>query len=204
MVVFALTGGIASGKSTVSDLFQSFNITVIDADIAARKVVEPGSPALAAMVEHFGQEILETDSNPAQLDRKKLRDIIFNDPDERQWVEACLHPQIRQWMYQQTELADSTYVIHAIPLLVETGLYQQYNEVIVIDVPEATQIERLIQRDNCSEEVARKILKSQASRGKRKRHATYVINNNNSLEELENSVKSLHNQLLQRALKTKH
>lgn len=204
MVVFALTGGIASGKSTVSDLFQSLGITVIDADIAARKVVEPGTPALNAMVEHFGDKILDTSTMPAQLDRKKVRDIIFNNPDERQWLEACLHPPIRQWMYQQTEMAVSDYVIHAIPLLIETGLYQQYHEVIVIDVPESSQIERLMLRDNCTEEAARKILKSQVSRTKRKRHATYVINNNNSLEELEKSVKSLHNQLLLQARKNKH
>lgn len=199
MKVVALTGGIASGKSTVSNLFQSLGIDVIDADIAARKVVEPGTPALAAMVKHFGEDILDNSTTPATLNRQAVRDIIFDDFDERQWLEACLHPKIRQWMYDQTELATSTYVIHAIPLLVETGLYQQYDHIIVIDVPESVQIQRIMSRDNSTEEAARKILKSQVGRTMRNRHATYKINNNKSLIELEKSVKSLHNQLLHEA-----
>ena len=195
----ALTGGIASGKSTVCDYFKALGITVVDADIAARKVVEPGTPALAELVAKFGDHILDKTTEPARLNRQALREIIFNDMDDRHWVEACLHPRIRQWMYDETDKADSPYVIHAIPLLIETGLYQQYQEIIVVDVPEAVQIARVMARDNCSEEAARLILKSQVGRPKRNKYATYIIKNNNSLEELEKSVKSLHNQLLHRS-----
>ena len=195
--IIALTGGIASGKSTVCDIFSELGISIIDADVAAREVVKPGTEGLEAVVEHFGESVLNKSTMPHQLDRQKLREIIFTDPEERQWLETCLHPKIRQWMYAQTELAESAYVIHAIPLLIETGLYQQYRDIIVIDVPEAVQIERLMSRDQCSKEAAQNILKSQASRSKRNPYATYVLKNTKSLVDLVNSVKSLHNQILQ-------
>ena len=146
-LVIGLTGGIGSGKSVAATLFENLGVTIVDADVASRKVVAPGQPALKSLVEHFGDSILISSSTPS-LDRQKLRAIIFSNPKERQWLNNLLHPLIRDYMDNEVAKATSNYVIKVIPLLVESELQQQVNRILLIDVPEETQIERVANRDN--------------------------------------------------------
>ncbi len=195
-LVIGLTGGIGSGKSAAATLFQQLGVTTVDADIASRKVVEPGSYALEQLVGHYGSDILTSEIPPA-LDRQKLRDIIFSNPDERQWLNNLLHPLIRDYMDEEVARAQSPYVIKVIPLLVESKLQQQVDRVLVIDVPEETQIQRVTARDNVSSIDAMKILQSQASREQRLKASDDVIINNSTINDLEIAVKKMHNMYLQ-------
>ena len=192
-LIIGLTGGIASGKSTVAKIFNDLGIAIIDADIAARKVVQKNTPGLNAIIERYGQSIL---LEGYQLDRTKLGEIIFSDESERLWLNGLLHPMIRQWMQDQNTKATSAYIINMIPLLIESNLMSTIDKLIVVDVPVETQIQRLIARDNCPRSHAEKILSSQTSRADRLSHADYVIDNTEDILYLEKSVKKLHNQLL--------
>jgi len=192
-LIIGLTGGIASGKSTVAKIFNDLGIAIIDADIAARKVVQKNTPGLNAIIERYGQSIL---LEGYQLDRTKLGEIIFSDESERLWLNGLLHPMIRQWMQDQNTKVTSAYIINMIPLLIESNLMSTIDKLIVVDVPVETQIQRLIERDNCPRSHAEKILSSQTSRADRLSHADYVIDNTEDILYLEKSVKKLHNQLL--------
>lgn len=180
MYVVAITGGIGSGKTTVANQFAALGIDVIDADVIARDVVKPGTPALAAIADHFGADMLGEDGT---LDRRALRDHIFNHPEEKQWLNALLHPLIRSEMLRQCAAASSPYCLLVVPLLVENKLTSLANRVLVIDVDEETQIARTCRRDGVSREQAQAILAAQASRAERLAAADDVLDNQNGSSE---------------------
>lgn len=180
MYVVAITGGIGSGKTTIANQFAELGIDVVDADVIAREVVEPGAPALAAIAAHFGPDVIAADG---QLDRRSLRERVFSDPDAKVWLNALLHPLIRQEMLRQCAAAHSPYCLLVVPLLVENKLTGLANRVLVIDVDEATQIERTCRRDGVSREQAQAILAAQASRAERLAAADDVLDNKNGAPE---------------------
>lgn len=188
--VVGLTGGIASGKSTVCKLFSELGISIIDADVIAREVVAPGTDALQKITTRFG---LNTILNPDQtLNRNALRHIVFNNKADKLWLNDLLHPLIRNEMIQQSADAASDYCILAIPLLIENQLQSLVNTVVVVDIEEDMQLKRACQRDNNSEQLIRNIMASQASRTERLANANYVIDNSNGLDQLQQQVSSLH------------
>ena len=187
--ILGLTGGIGSGKTAVADRFASLGVHVVDADQAARWVVEPGRPALQQIVERFGEEVL---LRSGELDRAGLRQKVFVDPAERQWLEKLLHPLIRAEVARHLALAESPYAIMVSPLLVESGQYRQVGRVLVVDVPELLQIARTTARDQASEEQVRAILNAQAQREDRLKHADDVLVNDRDLSWLAAEVERLH------------
>lgn len=193
MFVVGLTGGIGSGKTAVSDRFAKLGIAVIDADVAARVVVEPGRPALAKIAEHFGQETVATNG---ELNRAKLRALVFQNEAERKWLEALLHPLIGEEILIQIEAAASPYAMLVSPLLIETSQVQLTQRVLVVDVPVATQIARTMARDNNSEAEVKAIIASQASREQRLAKADDIISNDRGLEYLDQQVQALHKKYL--------
>lgn len=188
--VLGLTGGIGSGKSAVAEEFGRLGVHWVDADHAARWVVEPGKPALGLIAERFGETALAADGS---LDRAVLRDLVFRDPEQRKWLEQLLHPLIRQEVAEHLARATSPYAIMVSPLLVESGQYRQVDRVLVVDVPEALQLERVVRRDQSSEKQIRAILKAQASREERLRHADDVLVNDRDMAWLKSEVERLHN-----------
>lgn len=195
-LVIGVTGGIGSGKSAVTGRFQQHGIEVVDADVAARVVVEPGGPALDAIAAHFGQEILLANG---QLDRAALRQKVFADADERRWLEQLTHPLIGQEIRRQLEAATSPYVILASPLLLETSQVELADVVVVVDVPEAIQLERTMARDDNEEAQVRRIMAAQMQRDQRLASADIVIDNTGSLSALDDTVSELHREFLARA-----
>ncbi|MFN1583192.1 dephospho-CoA kinase [Vibrio rotiferianus] len=192
--VIGLTGGIASGKTTVANLFkQQFKIDIVDADIVAREVVEPGTPGLNAIIEHFGADIVRDDQ---MLDRAKLRERIFSNPEEKTWLNGLLHPMIREKMIEDLEQVTSDYALLVVPLLVENKLDSLCDRVLVVDVEPQTQISRTVKRDNVSEEQAKAILASQASREQRLALADDVVKNNPNDPELLLQITDLHEKYL--------
>lgn len=191
--ILGLTGGIGSGKSAAAEHFVALGVHVVDADHAARWVVEPGRTALKKIAEHFGADVLQADG---QLDRGALRTLIFADPQQRLWLEALLHPLIRDEIAQNLAQATSPYAILVSPLLVESGQHATTQRVLVIDAPQALQIQRTLLRDNTSEDQVRAILKAQASREERLRHADDVLVNDNDLKALQTEVERLHHYYL--------
>lgn len=191
--VLGLTGGIGSGKSAVSAMFEELGIEVVDADIVAREVVEPGSIGLKKITEHFGNEILTSEGT---LDRAKLRTIIFADESEKQWLNSLLHPLIRESMITQLKQATSQYVILVAPLLFENGLEKYCDHTLLIDVPVEVQITRTTARDNVSTELAKQIIASQMSRADKQKKATDILDNNRPLEEVKIDVLKLHKKYL--------
>lgn len=192
-LVIGLTGGIASGKTTVSDLFAKLGIDIIDADVIAREVVAKGTPGLAAIVEKFGDDILTPD---LELDRQKLRTIVFSDNEKKDWLNALLHPLIREQMQLQTASATSPYCILSVPLLVENKLNSMVSRTLVVDIDEASQIQRAIARDNSEQAIIESIIASQASRTQRLAAADDVIVNNKDLDWLSAQVQDLHQMYL--------
>lgn len=193
-LVIGLTGGIASGKTTVANLFkQQFKIDIVDADIVAREVVEPGTPGLNAIIEHFGHDIVREDQT---LDRAKLREKIFSNSDEKAWLNALLHPIIREKMIEDLQQVTSEYALLVVPLLVENKLDSLCDRVLVVDVEPNTQISRTMKRDNVSEEQARAILASQASREQRLALADDVVKNNPNDPDLLLQITDLHEKYL--------
>ncbi len=188
-LLIALTGGIASGKTAVAELFAKLGVPVLDTDQIARDVVAPGMPALNRLVVEFGPEILNAQGS---LDRADMRERVFSDPAQRVQLEAILHPAIREELSRRSAAADGDYQIHVIPLLVETGQPDAYDRVLVIDCPESAQIERLLARDGTSLEQAQEILAAQASREERLNAAHDVIENTGTLADLERFVQTLH------------
>ncbi|MFY1666613.1 dephospho-CoA kinase [Pseudomonas sp. Pseu.R1] len=187
--ILGLTGGIGSGKSAAAQCFVDLGIHLVDADQAARWVVEPGRPALAQIAEHFGDEVLQADGT---LNRAALRELIFKDPQQRVWLEGLLHPLIREEIRQYLARAESPYAILVSPLLLETSQHQMVQRVLVIDVPQALQIERTVLRDKTNEEQVRAILNAQASREERVSRADDVIVNDRDPAWLKSEVERLH------------
>lgn len=187
--LLGLTGGIGSGKSAAAQCFVDLGVHLVDADNAARWVVEPGRPALARIAEHFGQGVLQADGT---LDRAALRALIFKDPQQRVWLEALLHPLIREEIVQYLGRAESPYAILVSPLLLETSQHTMVQRILVIDVPEAVQIERTLLRDKTNEDQVRAILKVQASRQERLKRADDVIVNDRDRAWLKSEVERLH------------
>lgn len=187
--ILGLTGGIGSGKTAVAQHFIDLGVHLVDADHAARWVVEPGRPALGRITEHFGQEVLLPDG---QLDRAALRGRIFQNPEERRWLEGLLHPLIGQEILAHLGRAESPYAILVSPLLVESGQHRLAQRVLVVDAPEHLQLARTIQRDQVTEEQVHAILQVQAKREERLRHADDVIVNDRDLSWLKAEVERLH------------
>lgn len=192
--VIGLTGGIASGKTTVANLFHDhFSIDLVDADVVAREVVEAGSKGLKALTEHFGETILQADGN---LDRAALRARIFTNEQEKQWVNNLLHPMIRERMQHQLASSTSPYTLLVVPLLIENQLQSMADRVLVVDVIEQTQIYRTMTRDGVPESQVRSILKAQADRKTRLMYADDVIDNNTDNAQLLSQVTELHQKYL--------
>ncbi|MGH8185319.1 MAG: dephospho-CoA kinase [Steroidobacteraceae bacterium] len=188
-LLIALTGGIASGKSAVASIFASLGVPVLDTDQISRDVVEPGSPALNELVRAFGNDILDSDG---RLDRARMRQRVFDDPAQREQLEAIMHPAIREELARRSQAAGGEYQIHVIPLLVETGRSDVYDRVLVVDCTEEDQIKRLMARDATDREQATRILAAQASREQRLAVADDVIVNTGSVEDLPRFVETLH------------
>jgi dephospho-CoA kinase len=189
----ALTGGIASGKSTVADLFAALGVPVIDTDVIAREVVEPGRPALAQVVTAFGPGVLDADG---RLDRRRMRERIFGDPGAKRRLEAILHPAIRSEMERQSIAAGGPYQVLVIPLLTEGGRRDHVDRVLLVDVPEELQIQRLMLRDGVTREQAQASLDAQATRGQRLAIADDVIRNTGRADDLREQVAARHAQYL--------
>ncbi len=189
--IVGLTGGIASGKTEVSRRFEALGIVVADADVVAREVVAPGSPALAAIAGHFGSTVLQADGS---LDRARLRQIVFASDESRRSLEAITHPAIRARLRELCESAQSPYAIAAIPLLSEAGGRLQYPwlaRILVIDTPVQEQRRRLVSRDDISIELAEQMIAAQASREQRLALADDVITNDGTAAQLDHAVNAL-------------
>lgn len=189
MKAVALTGGIASGKSLAAQRFAELGVTVIDSDVVAREIVEPGSAALTEIVDRFGRTVLQANG---QLDRTALRHIVFADPAARRDLEAITHPRIRARMRELAQTAPGTYQLHVIPLLVESGRAKEFDRVVVVDCDPKTQKSRLQQRDHSDEREAEAILAAQASRAARLAIADDVLHNDGEPASLIAAVDALH------------
>lgn len=192
-MIIGLTGGIGSGKTAVSDTFKSLGIDIVDADVSSRRVVEKGQPALDDIQAHFGDNVLDSGNN---LDRAKLREIIFNNSEERVWLEKLLHPKIAEHIKDQLESSESPYCILVSPLLLETEQKSYCSFVLVVDVPEESQIARTAKRDGVSEEQVKNIISAQIDRKKRLEQADEIIINDGSMEDLKEKVMVLHTKYL--------
>ncbi|MEE9338992.1 MAG: dephospho-CoA kinase [Methylococcaceae bacterium] len=198
MLKIGLTGGIGSGKSTIADLFKTlFNIPIIDADIIARQLVEPGQKALFLIQNKFGQSVINQNG---ALDRDKLREIIFTDPAKKKQLEEILHPLIYSEMQSIFDKQNSSYSILCIPLLMETKHCSFVDRVLVVDCSVEVQIERVMRRDKQSKNMIMSIVSSQVSRQYRLSHTNDVIENTKSTNQLAEQVKKLHNQYLNLAI----
>jgi len=191
MVVIGLTGGIGSGKSTVARQFGSLGVHWVDADDVAREVVEPGTPALVAIAEHFGKSILTDDG---ALNRASLRQIVFEQPEQRAWLEGLLHPIIREELIRQLHPSDYAlpYVLLVSPLLLETNQHELVERVLVVDVPVDVQVERTMARDTNSREQVERIISAQMPREQRLGRADAVIDNSLPLDRVLAEVRTLH------------
>lgn len=195
-LVVGITGGIGSGKSAVTQRFEQLGVTVVDADVAARVVVEPGREALDAIAEHFGNEILLADGS---LDRAALRRLVFADEAARRWLERLTHPLIGREIRAQLSAATSPYVILSSPLLLETSQRDLVDCVVVVDVPPEVQVQRTVARDDNDEAQVRRIMAAQMQRDARLQLADIVIDNSRSLADLDDLVQELHKEFLYRA-----
>jgi len=192
----ALTGGIASGKSTVANLFAELGVPLIDTDVIAREVVEPGRPALAAIVAAFGPGVLDAQGC---LDRRRMRERIFADPAAKQRLEAILHPAIRAEMERQSRVAGGPYQVLVIPLLAEGGRRDHVDRVLLVDVPEELQIQRLMMRDGVTHAQAQASLHAQGTRAERLAMADDVVRNTGPVDHLHDEVAKLHSKYLELA-----
>lgn len=193
MFTVGLTGGIGSGKSAVAELFRQQGVTVVDADQAAREAVLPGSPTLAEIRAHFGAAVL---SEGGSLNRAWLRDAVFADPEQRQWLEALLHPAIAVLIEEGLTNATSPYAILESPLLLETSQHTLVDRVLVVDASEATQVARAARRDGSDEAQIRAIMDAQISRHERLGRADDIIDNDGPIAALEPAVAALHQRYL--------
>lgn len=198
-MVVALTGGVASGKTAVSDRFAELGVPVVDTDVLAREAVAPGSGGLAAIEAAFGSGMMTAGGT---LDRAALRRKIFDEPGARTRLEGILHPRIAEAARRRLDELDAPYAILVVPLLVESGLFADADRVLAVDVPEDVQIERLMRRDGTSREQAEAMLAAQASREQRLARADDVIDNTGTLNELRRRVDELDGKY--RALSARH
>lgn len=188
-----LTGGIASGKSTVADLFAEHHAPIIDTDVIARQIVRPGEPALDEIRAAFGDDVLDAQG---RLDRSLMREIVFSDTARREKLESILHPGIRDEAIRQSDSADGPYQIIVVPLLVGSPMQQFMDRILVVDCHEDTQIRRLLARDAENEDQARRMLSAQACRQDRLAIADDVIANDSDLRNTRSQVHDLHNKYL--------
>jgi len=193
MFVIGLTGGIGSGKSTVASIFVNLGIEVINADQLARDVVEPGSPALVTIVERYGEYILQEDDS---LNRSQLREIVFTDANEREWLEQLTHPLIAQLIKDQLRAVSSPYAILESPLLIETDQKELVDRILVIDIVEETQLQRTLARDDSTEATIKAIINSQIPREQRLEAADDIVDNSAKFEATEREILRLHKQYL--------
>jgi len=193
VIKIGLTGGIGSGKSTITDLFSQYNIPIIDADIIAHQLVEPGQPALLQLQQLFGKSIINNDDT---LNRGYLRDLVFSDKEKKIQLEAVLHPLVFQKMQSECDKQNSHYGILSIPLLIETKMTDFVDHILVVDCSVETQVERVKLRDKLSSERILSIISSQTSRKTRLSYADNIIDNSNSASQLAEQVKKLHNHYL--------
>lgn len=193
MFVVGLTGGIGSGKSAVSDYFHKLGVDVVDADVVARIVVNPGTPALKKIAQHFGNDLLLSDGS---LNRAALRQKVFADPTEKAWLENLLHPLIGQEIDNQLANASSPYVIYVSPLLLETQQNYRCHHILVVDAPVEFQVERATARDNNTESMIRRIVKQQMPRAERLQQADDILVNDGDLESLYAKIDRLHQKFL--------
>lgn len=191
--VVGLTGGIGSGKSTIADEFAALGVPIIDADIVAREVVAKGSPLLAEIATHFGADILNEDG---ELNRAKLRQIVFNQPEEKTWLNNLLHPAIRNEMLKQLDEVNFPYALWVVPLLIENKLTEFCHRVLIVDVSPEIQLERTLKRDKSNIDTIKNIIQSQVSRTERLSYADDIIENNlplnENLEKIQQQVQKLH------------
>ncbi|WP_432456055.1 dephospho-CoA kinase [Agarivorans sp. QJM3NY_29] len=188
-MIIGLTGGIASGKSQASALFEALGVAVVDADVVARQLVEPGQPALNQIIKHFGPQLQLANG---QLDRAALRKIIFSEPEQKTWLNQLLHPLIRQQMQQQLNAAEGPYKILVAPLLLENKLDKLVDRVLMIDTPVALQIARTMARDKVNQNQAEQIIGAQMDREAKLAAATDIIVNDGELSLLGDKVKEFH------------
>ncbi len=188
-----LTGGIASGKSAVADLFSGHGVPIIDTDVIARQLVQKGEPALDEIRSAFGDDVFDS---RGRLDRESMRKIVFSDASRREKVESILHPRIRDEAIAQSSAADGQYQIIVVPLLVGSAMRQFMDRVLVVDCDEDTQLRRLLARDAENEAQARRILAAQASRQDRLAIADDVISNDGDLADTRSQVDELHSEYL--------
>ena len=194
MLIIGLTGGIGSGKSVASDKFKSLGITIVDADVASRTVVEPGKPALKEIEDHFGSGIITAEG---KLDRNNLREIIATDPEERKWLESVTHPKIGEQITKEISESTSVYTLFVAPLLLETNSQEMCSRVVVVDVPKDVQIQRTAKRDKVSSNQVEQMVAAQMEREKRLEKADDVLLNNGTIEDLEKQVEELHKKYIQ-------
>ncbi|ANE53857.1 dephospho-CoA kinase [Methylomonas sp. DH-1] len=190
MLKIGLTGGIGCGKTTVCRLFAELGVPVVDADLIARSLVEPGQPALQAIVQAFGTEILQADGS---LDRAKLRQAIFSDPEQRRRLDGIMHPRVYARIAADVAALQAAYCLIAVPLLLESKNPYAVDRILVVDCPQSAQIERVVARDKLSAEQTQAIVASQMPRPQRLARADDVIDNSAGPEQLAEQVKSLHN-----------
>jgi dephospho-CoA kinase len=195
MLRIGLTGGIGSGKSTVARLFAGHGVPVIDADTIAHQLTQPGQPAVREIAAAFGPDTV----HDGALDRRSLSERVFNNPAERQRLEAILHPRIRAAMLREAEWLRTPYCLLVIPLLIETGQHDLVDRVLVVDTEEQQQIERIHRRDSRTEGEIRAIIAAQASRARRLEAADDVIANTGDMASLEAQVRALHRKYLELA-----
>ena len=196
--VLGLTGGIGCGKTAVSNMFEELGITIVDADIIARQVVAPNTVGLNKIVSYFGNEILLPDGT---LNRAVLRERIFANNDDKEWLNELLHPLIRNKILTDLNTATSTYVVLVAPLLFENSLDKYCNQTLLIDVPNSVQIERTTQRDNVSVEQVKSIIAAQMPREHKQQKADAILNNDRDLALVKTDLLRLHKNYLQLALK---
>ena len=191
--VVGVTGGIGSGKTTVTNAFQQLGVEVIDADVIAREVVEPGTEALAQIQKYFGPHIVLTDG---RLDRRALREAVFSNAEHKTWLNQLLHPRIRQCIESRLQSAKTPYAILSAPLLLENKLTYLTDRVLVVDVSEATQLQRTSQRDHSSQAQIQAIMNAQMPRHERCAGADDIINNDGTLDDVYDQVAALHRSYL--------
>lgn len=188
-MIIGLTGGIGSGKTLAAKYFRELNVPVIDSDQITRKLVEPNQPDYQAIIDHFGKGIVQKDGS---LNRPKLRSLVFENPEERKWLEDLLHPKVKEEILRiKAELPKGKYAVVEIPLLIEADFQDAVDRILVIDCAEHLQIERIQRRDAVPESTLKGILKSQTDRNTRLQWAHEIILNEGTFDELRNKVKSL-------------
>ena len=193
-MIIGLTGGIGSGKTTVANFFIELGIDIVDADIVAREVVEPNSKGLSAIIEHFGSAILADDGT---LNRAELRTRIFSNEADKQWLNQLLHPLIREQIFAQLGQTKSPYKLLIAPLLIENGLHEKVDRVLVVDIPKEQQLARTLKRDNSSTAIIENIINSQVTREQRLTHADDIVDNSGTdLTKVKQQVAKLHQKYL--------